>query len=160
MITPWDPWASHSSRSRAVARTTISDFVIWAKQIHDDEGIGQRIADLGAGQTIDLVVDGVRGVWRKMDDGKDGRPTRGIRPLGQTQAFWRTLYESRRGDVVTLELPVDETRPAREPAVVFPPLSRTEEERRAALQALLDAGRQGWRSDGRRLSRDEMHERG
>jgi hypothetical protein len=104
-----------------VARTTISDFVIWAKQIHDDEGIGQRIAALSAGQTIDLVVDGVRGVWRKMDDGKDGRPTRGVRPLGQTQAFWRTLYESRRGDVVTVELPAEEARSAREPATVFPP---------------------------------------
>ena len=143
-----------------MARTTISDFVIWAKQIHDDEDLGQRIAALNAGQTIDLIVDGVRGVWRKMDDGKDGRPTRGVRPLGQAQVFWRALYESRRGDVVTVELPVDETRPAGERAMVFPPMARTEEERRAALQALLDAGRQGWRSDGRRMTRDEMHERG
>lgn len=143
-----------------MARTTISDFVIWAKQIHDDENIGQRIAALNAGQTIDLIVDGVRGVWRKMDDGKDGRPTRGIRPLGQTQAFWRTLYESRRGDVVTVELPVDEAWSDREAARVFPPLARTEEERREALRALLDAGKQGWRSDGPRMTRDEMHERG
>jgi hypothetical protein len=142
-----------------VARTTISDFVIWAKQIHDDEDIRQRIAALRAGQTIDLIVDGVRGVWRKMDDGKDGRPTRGIRPLGQMQAFWRALYESRRGDVVSMELPEDQDQ-ARAPAVVFPPLSRTEEERRIALQALLDAGRQGWRSEGPRMTRDEMHERG
>ena len=96
-----------------MARTTISDFVIWAKQIHDDEDIGQRIASLSAGQTIDLIVDGVRGVWRKMDDGKDGRPTRGIRPLGRAQEFWRTLYESRRGDVVSLELPAEETRRVR-----------------------------------------------
>jgi hypothetical protein len=142
-----------------VARTTISDFVIWAKQIHDDENIGKRIAALHAGQTIDLVVDGVRGVWRKMDDGKDGRPTRGVRPLGRARVFWRTLYESRRGDVVTVELPVDETRAPQELAIVFPPLAQTEEERHAALQALLEAGRQGWRSKGRRMTRDEMHER-
>ena len=143
-----------------MARTTISDFVIWAKQIHDDEDIGQRIASLSAGQTIDLIVDGVRGVWRKMDDGKDGRPTRGIRPLGRAQEFWRTLYESRRGDVVSLELPAEETRRVRAAVLLSPPLARTEEERRAALQALLDAGQQGWRSDGAYMSRDEMHERG
>jgi len=142
-----------------VARTTISDFVIWAKQIHDDEDIGQRIAALNAGQTIDLIVDGIRGVWRKMDDGKDGRPTRGIRPLGQTQAFWRSLYESRRGDVVTLELPSNEGRIPRAPTLLSPPLGRTDVERRAALDAILDLGLQGWRSDDAYGSRDELHDR-
>ena len=144
-----------------MARTTISDFVIWTKQIHDDEDVGQRIAALRAGQTIDLVVDGVRGVWRKMDDGKDGAvPPAAFGPSVRPRRFGGRSMSPRRGDVVTVELPVDETRGGpRGGAACSPPLAKTEEERYAALQALLDAGRQGWRSEGRRMTRDEMHER-
>ena len=142
-----------------MATTTVSDFVIWAKQVHDDGDLAERIIELGPGDTIDLIVDGVRGVWRKMDDGKDGRPTRGIRPLGRTQDFWRSLYESRRGDVVTLELPKGQSASPRGAALLSPPLGRTEVERRAALEALLDMGRQGWRSESDYASRDELYDR-
>ena len=56
-----------------MATTTVSDYVIWAKHIHGDPELVARIHALWAGQTIELEVDGLRGTWRKMDDGADGR---------------------------------------------------------------------------------------
>ena len=142
-----------------MATTTVSDYVIWAKQVHDDGDIAERILGLAPGETIHLVVDGVRGVWRKMDDGKDGRPTRGIRPLGRTHEYWRSLYQSRRGEVVTLEIAMDQPPAVRAPSLLTPPLGQTIDERQAALSALLDLGRQGWRSDGAYGSRDDLYDR-
>lgn len=148
-----------------MASTTVSDYVIWAKHIHDDPELVQRILSMFAGETIQLEVDGVRGTWRKMDDGADGRPTPGIRPVGAAQEVWRYLFKRRRGEVVSLKVVdthggVAEASEAEQRAkLVYPPLGRTPEERAAALQALLDGARQGYRSEGRTMSRDEMHER-
>jgi len=149
-----------------MATTTVSDYVIWAKHIHDDPELVERVRSMWAGQTIRLEVDGVRGTWRKMDDGADGRPTPGLRPVGAAQEVWRYLFKHRRGEVVVLK--VIEDAPggmAEDPAVaqggalLFAPLGRTAEEREAALAALLDGARQGYSSDGRAMTRDEMHAR-
>ena len=55
-----------------MASTTVSDYVIWAKHIHDDPELVARVLNMWAGETLQLEVDGVRGTWRKMDDGADG----------------------------------------------------------------------------------------
>jgi hypothetical protein len=150
-----------------VATTTISDYVIWTKHIHGDAGLADDIVRLAAGEIIELRIDDVSGTWRKMDDGRDGRPTSGLRPLGRTATFWNGLYKSRRGDVVSLERSEPAAAGFREadalayksagPAVTK--LVRSEADRRAALSALLDAAKGGWRSDGEPMTRDEMHER-
>ncbi|MDP3801427.1 hypothetical protein [Brevundimonas sp.] len=140
------------------AHTEVRDYVIWSKHLHGDLRLPARIEALEAGETIELEVDGVAGTWRKMDQGKDGRPTPGIRPLGSAQAFWRDLYRSRRGAVVTVSLTA-EREGARRAAVLFPALGRTAEERQAALEALLAMQGQGWRSDGSGFDRDEAHDR-
>jgi hypothetical protein len=147
-----------------MATTTVSDYVIWAKHIHDDRELVQRILAMWAGQTIQLEVDGVRGTWRKMDDGSDGRPTPGIRPVGAAQEVWGYLFKRRRGETVSLKVTDSASglaeRSEQEPGEVgAPALVRTEDERKAALAALLDGWRQGYSSDGRTMSRDEMHER-
>jgi hypothetical protein len=148
-----------------MASTTVSDYVIWAKHVHDDPELVQRILAMWAGETIQLEVDGVRGTWRKMDDGADGRPTPGIRPVGAAQEVWRYLYKRRRGEVVTI-LPFeasggvsDSAEETSRPRLLFPRLAKTEEERRAALERLLNGWRLGFSSDGRTMTRDEMHER-
>ena len=142
------------------AQTEIRDYVIWSKHLHGDLNLPARIEALDAGETIRLEIDGVRGDWRKMDDGKDGRPTPGIRPLGATQAFWRDLYKFRRGEVVSVKLlSSGQGDPATRAAVIFPALGKTEDERRSALDALFAMAGQGWRSEGERLDRAEMHER-
>lgn len=140
------------------AHTEVRDYVIWSKHLHGDLRLPARIEALEAGETIELEVDGVAGTWRKMDQGKDGRPTPGIRPLGSAQASWRDLYRSRRGAVVTVSLTA-EREGVRRAAVLFPALGRTTDERQAALEALLAMQGQGWRSDGSGFDRDEAHDR-
>ncbi len=135
-----------------MATTTVSDYVIWTKHIHDDPVLAARISAMRAGDTIDLEVDGAAGTWRKMDDGKDGRATPGLR-----------LFKTRRGQVVRIEAKASV--PGVSEGLTAPyrgaltSLLRSDAEREAALAALLDGGRQGYRSEGRTLSRDEMHER-
>ena len=136
------------------AHTEIRDYVIWSKHLHGDLRLPARIEALDAGETIELEVDGVRGTWRKMDQGKDGRPTPGIRPLGSAQAFWRELYKSRRGAVVSVSLADSGAQTTR-----FAALGRTPVDRQAALEALLGMQGQGWRSDGSGFDRDEAHRR-
>jgi hypothetical protein len=145
-----------------MATTTVSDFVIWTKHIHGDPELTARIHALWAGETIQLEVDGVRGVWRKMDDGADGRPTPGIRPIGAMQVVWRSLYRRRRGDAVTIwavETEGGVAESEQRPKLLFPPLGKTEEERRAALREFLDFAKLGYRSDGPYGPRDELYDR-
>jgi len=156
-----------------MATTTISDYVIWTKHIHDDSALADRLARLGEGQTVELRIDGVVGAWLKMRNGADGRPTPGLKPLGRTQTFWNELFKSRRGEVVSLVLEAEVMSGVLEAdaspfshALVTPNtdsavgrLVRTQADRDAALSALLDGAKGGWRSEGRTMSRDEMHER-
>lgn len=136
------------------ARTVIRDYVIWSKHLHGDLSLPARIAAMQPGETIELIVDGVRGSWARMAHGKDGRPTAGIRPVGKAQAFWNSLYEARRGDEVSITSPDDDL------PRIYPAGARTPEERQAALQSLLTrATKSGFRSDGTGWTRDEMHER-
>ncbi|HRH21479.1 MAG TPA: hypothetical protein PLE81_12685 [Brevundimonas sp.] len=139
------------------AQTEIRDFVIWHKHLHGDPTLAARVAALRPGQTIRLAVDGVAGSWRKMDQGKDGRPTPGIRPLGAAQQFWRELYKSRRGAVVSVSLIDDADGGTDAHFEARPDISSTE--RDAALSALLAMRGQGWASDGTPFDRDTAHER-
>jgi hypothetical protein len=145
--------------------TTASDYVIWTKHIHGNAAFAASVAAMAAGETIMLRVDGHEGLWRKMDDGKDGRPTSGIRPVGSAQDHWRQLFRTARGKVVRIEPVAASGVMAEAPApyvaarAAVTRFVRTDAERAAALAALLDGAAQGWRSDGSALSRDEMHER-
>lgn len=132
------------------ARTVIRDYVIWSKHLHGDLSLPARIDALEAGESIELAVDGVPGTWTKMARGKDGRPTPGIRPVGSAQAFWRDLYEKRRGKEVSVR-PVADDKPVIHPV-------GTPEDRMAAIDRLF-ALSDGWRSEGPKMTRDEMNER-
>lgn len=141
------------------ARTEVRDYVIWSKHLHGDPALQTRIEALAPAEVLDLEVDGVRGSWRKMDQGRDGRPTPGIRPLGSAQDFWRDLYRSRRGDVVSVALISDSVSAQQRAAVILPALGKTAEERQASLDALLSLAGQGWTSENAPFDRDEAHAR-
>ena len=152
-------WSRAQVGVDAVALTTISDFVIWAKHIQGDPHLSQRVLALHPGEVIQLAVDGVAGTWCKMDDGRDGRPTRGLRPLGRTQAFWRELYAKRRGDVVSLELAAEAEAGPRNPLPIQPPPGVSPAERAAALESYLSIRGQGWRSEHPYGAREDLYER-
>lgn len=79
----------------------IRDFALWPKHIHQNEPLKEKLLGLEAGELIELEVDGYRGMWKKMDDGSDGRPTPGIKALGSAKTHWHGLQD-RRGDLVSI----------------------------------------------------------
>ena len=80
----------------------IRDHAIWLKHIHGDEALIRKLTDLPEKSLIELRVRDYRGTWIKMDDGKDGRPTMGIKPFGKAQEHWGLLQKVR-GNQVSIE---------------------------------------------------------
>ncbi len=80
----------------------IRDHALWIKHIHKNEPLKEVLMNLPAGDLIELKVDGFQGMWKKMDDGKDGRPTAGIKGLGNARDRWHELQD-KRGDLVSVE---------------------------------------------------------
>ncbi len=82
----------------------VKDNVIWLKHLHGDAGLASFLAELNVGEVKALRVDGFEGFWEKMADGKDGRPTPGIKPIGKARDHWNQLFVNKRGDVVEIEV--------------------------------------------------------
>jgi len=80
----------------------VRDHALWIKHIHGNEPLKERLQELQAGTLIELQVSGYRGMWKKMDDGKDGRPTPGIKALGKARDQWHAL-QADRGELVTIK---------------------------------------------------------
>ena len=81
----------------------IRDDAIWTKHIQGAD-IVDRILSLEAHSSIVLEVDGRNLVFEKMSDGRDGRPTPGLRAHASSRLEWRKFQE-RRGEIVTVHLP-------------------------------------------------------
>ncbi len=79
----------------------VRDFALWPKHLHGNEPLKEKLLTMKAGELIELEVNGVRGMWKKMDDGKDGRPTPGIKGLGTARQQWHAL-QNRRGELVSI----------------------------------------------------------
>jgi hypothetical protein len=84
-----------------MAYLQIRDDAIWIKQIDGDEGLRKRILAMPQGNVIELEVDGVPGQWEKMRDGRDGRTTHGLKPIGPMREIWRKM-QTNRGSVVPI----------------------------------------------------------
>lgn len=77
----------------------IRDDAIWAKNIESGPQLRERIMKLKAGETLDLEIDGIVGRWERMRDGRDGRPTYGIKPVAEMREIWSRM-QKRRGEFV------------------------------------------------------------
>ena len=82
-----------------MSHVEIRDDAIWATQIEGGKALKQKILSLSEGEVIELEVDGIVGRWEKMRDGRDGRATNGIKPVGPMKEIWKR-FQARRGDVV------------------------------------------------------------
>ncbi len=74
-----------------MATTKITDDAIWLKHIEGDPRLQDRIRTLKSGDMLDLEVDGIVGKWQRMKDGRDGRPTYGIKPVSAMKDVWARL---------------------------------------------------------------------
>lgn len=79
----------------------VRDYALWPKHIHGNEELKDKLLALPAGELVELEVQGFRGMWKKMDDGKDGRPTPGIKALGKAREHWHSLQD-KRGELVSI----------------------------------------------------------
>ena len=78
-----------------MAMVEVRDHALWIKHIHGDAALSEKLTQMPAGTLIELSVDGVRGHWRKMDDGKDGRSTPGLRAIGPAREHWHAIQDQR-----------------------------------------------------------------
>ncbi len=143
------------------ATVEIRDWSLWIKHIHGDRVLISRLKNLREGQRIQLRVDGHEGVWVKKNDGKDGRPTEALKPIGDIKSAWFDWFKHRRGELVSIELAgggeaqcaVSVTSNIRELEQAAP------SERAAAWKAFTALRNAGWRSESDSRDRDELHER-
>ncbi|MCC6918344.1 MAG: hypothetical protein IT548_04030 [Alphaproteobacteria bacterium] len=160
-----------------MAMAIVRDNVIWLKHLRDDPVLVDHLSALRGGELVTLIVNGIPGKWGKMGDGKDGRPTAGVRPLGAAKDYWNTLFSERRGEDVSIQLgkPSEHVggeggssphpRPSglAEQATVYGRIEYADPARRvAAIQALRDSWAHGPRHPTDPtivLTRDDMHDR-
>lgn len=93
-----------------MARMTIRDNAVWAKHIEGDARIVQRILSLPQNAPITLLIDDKPVRFRKMRNGRDGRPTAGLRPDPAFKTFWDAM-QNRRGHEVEVALEGGTTHP-------------------------------------------------
>jgi hypothetical protein len=152
-----------------MAHVEVRDYALWTKHVHGDDELRARLESLKPEQTVTLKIAGEEGLWRKMSAYRtSGNPTPGLTPIGPMQTRWGEIYrrfKSQGGGLVEIEL-VD--------AVGGPGPSASETgesglrrrweqaspaEREAAWEAFKALRNAGWSSGGRKLTRDELHER-
>jgi hypothetical protein len=80
----------------------IRDHSLWPKHIHGNDALKDRLINLEEGGLVELEIDGFRGMWKKMDMGKDGRSVPGIKAIGKAQEHWHGLQD-RRGELVSIK---------------------------------------------------------
>ena len=85
-----------------MAKVQIRDDAIWLKHIEGDARLAERIRSMSEGELLDLEVNGVVGRWERMRDGKDGRPTYGIKPVAEMRDKWAKFRRDATGRIVSV----------------------------------------------------------
>ena len=80
----------------------ITDNCLWTAQIAGDEALANRLIAMSQGHFVELEVDGVPGLWRKMLDGRDGRRTNGLKPGDDKTSKWWLGQQHRHGETVSI----------------------------------------------------------
>lgn len=81
-----------------------NDDAIWLKSIEGDPRLQDRIRALRPGEVLDLEIDGVVGRWERMRDGRDGRPTLGVKPIAEMRQAWARLRRGARSSLPVREV--------------------------------------------------------
>lgn len=81
----------------------IRDDSIWLRHINNAPELVKRAESLDEGEALDLLINGQPARFLRMNRGRDGRPTAGLKPGEGSRPLWRRMQE-RRGERVTIEL--------------------------------------------------------
>ena len=68
-----------------------NDDNIWFKHIEAHPDTIALLRQLKAGSRLKIEVEGECGDWEKMKDYPDGTSTQGLKPVGQTKEFWKSM---------------------------------------------------------------------
>lgn len=149
-------------KSPVAAKVQVSDWSLWVKHVKGNPELARRLEALPAGDVVTLRIGGHEGVWEKKADGKDGRPTPGLKPLGQMKDIWFAWFDSKRGTLVDIEAVDDGPASARlRPAAPGLIEAGNLQDREAAWSAFLALRNAGWRfAPVDRFDRDALHDRG
>lgn len=85
-----------------MATMLIRDDALWAGHIEGDPDLVRRIRTLPANAPLVLRIEGRPMRFRKMNDGRDGRPTDGVKPDADSSEAWQAL-QARRRETITVE---------------------------------------------------------
>ncbi len=96
-----------------MSRVERCDEVIWFSHIEEGEALIQRLDNLVPEEDVWLSVNGVIGLWARMRDQKDdpGRPTRGIKPVGDARVAWRSIPKGEFVDIIEVPDALEPARP-------------------------------------------------
>jgi hypothetical protein len=86
-----------------VSKVEVRDRQIWIRHIVGNSGLVRMLEALSAGELVTLFVNGFRGDWVKMENRPDNSPTPGLRPVGPARAEWLSLFQAKRGSLVTID---------------------------------------------------------
>lgn len=139
-----------------MATTVVRNHCIWARQLAGDPALMASVLAMRAGETITLSVDGIKGEWEKMSDGRDGSTTPGLRPLDRMKAVWSSYVRDRRGTSVEI-VPVASGAAAERMRATVEPSPLPEAERLMLLRRLFETT-EDWRSSGPYGPRDELYD--
>lgn len=80
----------------AAMQVEVRDHALWIRHITATDELKTWLEQIPGGASVRLVVDGVAGDWRKLDDGKDGRPTAAFKPVTEPgRSCWHALQAKR-----------------------------------------------------------------
>lgn len=80
-----------------------NDDAIWLKNVLADQNTIALLRQLSAGARLKIEIEGSEWEWEKMAIGKDGRATQGLKPVGRTKAFWKSM-KGRRGEHIEFKI--------------------------------------------------------
>ena len=99
------PEGTQARPTGSVATMEVRDNSLWTSHIRGDDALKAMLNGLRGQSQIELEVDGFHGRWQKMDDGRDGRATTGLKPVvGPAKAHWDALLRDKLGSLVTIAL--------------------------------------------------------
>lgn len=137
--------------AKAGARVEVRDNSLWVSHISGDDRLAAQLLSLKQGQSVTLSIDGVTGFWEKMKDGSNGAATPGLKPIGKMKQIWRQWYTEQRFAALEISMISSGANGRRK---------QLTGDQAIAVDALLDAAKNSLgRSDDRKYSRDDLHER-